>query len=125
MAVFRVEAGIVDEVDTAADHISGGERRAVRLSCPRRTEGVPIITVVPIRVLIPACERQDRRTGQQGPSLAEQRGNCSSWGTIFWYEIPIYPNINLLTALTEKKLTVIDHNTSFGFHLHLPPSYEK
>lgn len=62
MAIFCVEAGVVDEVDTAANHIPSGERGAVGLPCPRGTEGVPIISMVPIRMFIPSCKRQKNRT---------------------------------------------------------------
>lgn len=60
MAVFCVEAGIVDQVDTAADDIPSGEGGAVGLPCPRGTEGVPIVTVVPIGMFIPSWKRQGK-----------------------------------------------------------------
>lgn len=57
MAIFCVEAGVVDQVDTATNHISSCEGRAVGLSCARGAEGVPIVTVVPIRMFIPSCRK--------------------------------------------------------------------
>lgn len=51
--VLGVEAGVVDEVDAAAYDVPGGEGRPVRLPRPRRTERVPVVTVVAVRVLVP------------------------------------------------------------------------
>lgn len=31
MTIFRVEGGVVDEINAAADHVAGGEGRPVRL----------------------------------------------------------------------------------------------
>lgn len=53
MAVLGVEAGVVDEVDAAADHVARGERGSVGLPGAGRAEGVTVVSVVTIRVLVP------------------------------------------------------------------------
>ena len=54
-AVLGVEAAVFDEVDAAADHIARREGRAIGDSRVGRTEGIPIIAVVAVGVLVPAC----------------------------------------------------------------------
>lgn len=84
MAIFCVEAGIVDEVDTATDDISSCECRAIGLSCPRGTEGMPIITVVPVRMFIPSWRKTKEEVNNEGMStVKEQHGNYSFQDTIF------------------------------------------
>lgn len=53
MAILGVEAGVIDQVDTAADDVARGERGPVRLPRARGAEGVAVVTVVTIRVFIP------------------------------------------------------------------------
>lgn len=53
MSVLCVEAGVVDEVDAAANHIASREGGPVRLPGAGRAEGVAVVSVVTIRVLIP------------------------------------------------------------------------
>lgn len=53
VAILRVERGVVDQVDAAADHVTGSEGRPVRLTCARRAKAVAVIAVVTIRVLVP------------------------------------------------------------------------
>ena len=54
MAVLGVEAGVVDEVDAAANHVAGGEGGAVGLAGAGGAEGVAVVAVVTVRVLVPA-----------------------------------------------------------------------
>lgn len=58
VSVLRVEAGIVDEVDAAADHVARGKGGPVRLPRARRAERVPVVAVVTVRVLVPTCARR-------------------------------------------------------------------
>lgn len=53
VAILGVEAGAVDEVDTAANHISCGKCGTIWLASPRGAEGMPIITMVTIGMFIP------------------------------------------------------------------------
>lgn len=55
VSVLGVEAGVVDEVDAAADDVPGGEGGPVRLPGARRAERVPVVAVIPVRVLVPTC----------------------------------------------------------------------
>lgn len=55
VAILGVEAGAIDEVDAAANHISCGECRTIGLASPRGAEGMPIITMVTIGMFIPTC----------------------------------------------------------------------
>lgn len=55
VAIFCVETGAIDEVHTAANHISRGECGTIGLASPRRAEGMPIITMVTIGMLVPTC----------------------------------------------------------------------
>jgi len=52
--ILRVETSVVDEVDTTTDDIIGGEGGPVGLPRARGAERVAIISVVTVRVLIPA-----------------------------------------------------------------------
>ena len=54
-AIFGVEACVVDEVDTAADHITSGERRAIGNARVGGTESVSIISMIAVGVLVPSC----------------------------------------------------------------------
>lgn len=58
VSVLGVEAGIVDEVDAATDHVPRGEGGPVRLPRARRAERVPVVAVVAVRVLVPTCARR-------------------------------------------------------------------
>lgn len=62
MSVLCVEACVVDEVDSAADDVTGGEGRPVRLSRARRAERMPVIAVVAVRVLVPALGTKPQLT---------------------------------------------------------------
>lgn len=53
VAILCVEACVVDEVDTAANHIACCKRGSVRLPRARRAEGVAVVSVVTIRVFVP------------------------------------------------------------------------
>lgn len=53
VAVLGVEAGVVDEVDAAADDVARGEGGPVRLARARRAEGVSVVAVVSVRMLVP------------------------------------------------------------------------
>lgn len=53
MAVLGVEAGVVDEVDAAANHVARRERGSVRLAGAGGAEGVAVVSVVTVRVLVP------------------------------------------------------------------------
>lgn len=53
MAVLGVKAGVVDEVDTAANHVARRERGSVRLASARGAEGVAVVSVVTVRVFVP------------------------------------------------------------------------
>lgn len=53
MAILCVEAGVVDEVDAAANHVARRERGSVRLAGARGAEGVAVVSVVTVRVLVP------------------------------------------------------------------------
>lgn len=55
VSVLGVEAGVVDEVDAATDHVTRSKGRPVRLPRARRAERVPVIAVVTVRVLVPTC----------------------------------------------------------------------
>lgn len=48
MAVLCVEAGVVDEVNAAADHVACRKRGSVGLPGAGRAEGVPVISVVTV-----------------------------------------------------------------------------
>lgn len=54
MAVLCVEASVVDEVNAAADHVARCKRGSVGLPGAGRAEGVAVVSVVTIRVLVPA-----------------------------------------------------------------------
>lgn len=54
VSVLGVEAGVVDEVDATADDVARGEGGAVRLARARRAERVPVVSVVAVRVFVPA-----------------------------------------------------------------------
>lgn len=53
VAVLGVKAGVVDEVDAAANHVTRRERGSVRLAGAGGAEGVAVIAVVTVRVLVP------------------------------------------------------------------------
>lgn len=53
VAVLGVEAGVVDEVDAAANHVARCECGSVWLTGAGGAEGVAVISVVTIRVLVP------------------------------------------------------------------------
>lgn len=55
MAVLGVEADVVDEIDTAANHVARRERRPIRLARSRRAERVAVVSVVAVRLLVPTC----------------------------------------------------------------------
>lgn len=57
MSILCVEARVVDEVDAAADDVTGREGGSVRLASARRAERVPVIAVVAVRVFVPAWNR--------------------------------------------------------------------
>jgi len=54
VSVLGVEAGVVDEVDAAANHVARGEGGPVWLAGAGGAEGVAIVAVVTVRVLVPA-----------------------------------------------------------------------
>lgn len=54
VAVLRVEARVVHQIDAAADHVAGGEGRPVRLAVARRTERVAVVAVIAERLFVPA-----------------------------------------------------------------------
>lgn len=54
VAILRVERGVVDQIDAAADHVTGSEGRPVRLTSAGRAKAVTVIAVVTIRVLVPS-----------------------------------------------------------------------
>lgn len=56
VAILRVERGVVDQIDAAADHVAGSEGRPVRLTCAGRAKAVAVIAVVTIRVLVPSWQ---------------------------------------------------------------------
>ena len=56
VAVFCVETSVVYKIDTAANDIAGGERRPVGLPSPGRTERVSVISVIPVRLSVPAWQ---------------------------------------------------------------------
>lgn len=53
VAVLCVEAGVVDEIYAAANHIACCKRRSIGLPSARRAEGMAIVSVIAIRVLVP------------------------------------------------------------------------
>ena len=53
MTILCVEAGVVDEVNAAANDIARRKRGSVGLSGARRAKGVAVVSVVTIRVLVP------------------------------------------------------------------------
>lgn len=54
MSVLCVEAGVVDEINAAADHVARRKRGSVRLSRAGGAERVSVVSVVTIRVLVPS-----------------------------------------------------------------------
>lgn len=54
VSVFRVETGVVHQIDTTADDVARGERWPVRLASPRTAKRVAIVAVVAIGLLVPA-----------------------------------------------------------------------
>lgn len=56
MAILCVEAGVVDEVNTAANHVACCKRGSVRLPDAGGAEGVAVISVITVRVLVPTWE---------------------------------------------------------------------
>lgn len=56
MAILCVECGVVDQIDAAADHVTGSEGRPIRLTRAGRAEAVAVITMVTIRVLVPSWQ---------------------------------------------------------------------
>lgn len=58
VAILGVEAGAVDEVDAAANHVSCGECGTIGLASPRGAEGMPIIAMVTIGMFIPTCGKE-------------------------------------------------------------------
>lgn len=57
MAVLGVEAGVVNEVDAAANHVARRERGSVRLAGAGGAEGVAVVSMVTVRVLVPTWGR--------------------------------------------------------------------
>ena len=62
MAILGVEASAVDEVDTAANHVSCSECGTIGLASPRGAEGMPIITMVTIGMFIPTCGGKESKS---------------------------------------------------------------
>lgn len=54
MTIFRVEGGVVDEINAATDHVTGGEGRPVRLPGATWAETVTVVTVITVWVLVPS-----------------------------------------------------------------------
>lgn len=73
MAILGVEAGAVDEVDTAANHVSCGECGTIGLASPGGTEGMPIIAMVTIGMFIPTCEGREQPQLSRGTREREAR----------------------------------------------------
>jgi hypothetical protein len=61
VAILGVEAGAIDEVDTAADHVSCGECGTIGLASPRGAEGMPIIAMVSIGMFVPTCGEREQQ----------------------------------------------------------------
>lgn len=61
VAILGVEAGAIDEVDAAADHISCGECGTIGLASPRGAEGMPIVTMVTIGMFVPTCGGREQQ----------------------------------------------------------------
>lgn len=75
MSVLGVEACVVDQVHTAANHITRREGGPVRLTGPRGAKGVPIITMVTVGVFVPAWkERKD-----QEQTLNDKSHDLDQW----------------------------------------------
>lgn len=66
VAILGVEAGAVDEVDTAANHVSCGECGTIGLTSPRGAEGMPIISMVTVGMFIPTCGRREQSQLSRG-----------------------------------------------------------
>jgi hypothetical protein len=58
MAILRVETCVVDEVHAASYDVVGGEGWTVGLSVAGRTKGIPIVTVIAVRLLVPALNEE-------------------------------------------------------------------
>lgn len=48
VAILCVEAGVVDEVNTAANHVACRKRGSIGLPGARRAEGVAVVAVVTV-----------------------------------------------------------------------------
>ena len=59
MSVLGVKSGVVDEVDSASNDITGGKSRPIWLACTRRTKTVSVVTVVSVRVFVPTRKSVD------------------------------------------------------------------
>ncbi len=71
-AIFGVETSIVDEINTATNHISRCKCRAIWLTSSRGAEGMTVITVVTIGMLVPTWNY------------------ISHWTLYFWLSKSIY-----------------------------------
>lgn len=60
VTILSVEAGAVDEVHAAANHISRGECGTIGLASTGGAEGMPIISMVTIGMFIPTCGRREQ-----------------------------------------------------------------
>lgn len=54
VSIFRVKARIINEIDTASDHVARGEGGSVWLSGAGRTERVAVVAVITVRLFVPA-----------------------------------------------------------------------
>lgn len=66
VAILGVEAGAVDEVDTAANHVSCGECGTIGLTSSGGAEGMPIISMVTVGMFIPTCGRREQSQLSRG-----------------------------------------------------------
>ena len=54
-SVLGVEDGALDKVEATPHRVTRGEGRPVRLPRPRRAEDAPVVGMVTVRMLLPAC----------------------------------------------------------------------
>lgn len=80
VAVLGVEAGVVDEVHAAANHVARRERGSVRLAGAGGAEGVAVVSVVTVWVLVPTWRvwRVTMRRRAAAEAASERRAALES-----------------------------------------------
>lgn len=59
VSVLGVKSGVINEVDSATNNVTGGKRRPIWLARARGAETVSVVAVVSVGVFVPARESVD------------------------------------------------------------------